>query len=684
MSDRGNYGFSNIPMASISYGPQIAIVGAGPRGTSVLERISASAMQFINHDSWLTIHIIDQYPPGAGKVWRTDQSALLMMNTPASQNTLFTDDSVKCNGPIVKGLSLYDWLKRNDHIIGPNGYPTRVQCGTYLRWVYDHVVETLPKNVRVKFYPAQAQELLEGSIEGLYKLRLSTGEIDNLSAVILAQGHVEKDLVDDKEDVGEVKKQSRYAEEHKLIYVPPCNAANSDLSNIKETDSVLMVGLGLGFIDYLALLTEGRGGEFVEENCKLVYKCSEKEPKAIYCFSRRGVPYHARAPNQRTAEQQHKPLFITQERIKQFRENAKNEASSFEPVLWPLIVKEVEFVYYRQLLRLRDEPTETIKKFENDFVTGSDKLRRELIKSLNLEAWDWNLVKHPEKTFNRELTFQSNMIRYLEEDVRQAQLGDVYGPHAAARSVLRHIRNDLRHIIDHRGVRDNDKKDLSRRFASLDLFLATGPPLIRIQQLVALMDANIVKILPKSTKISEDENKWKVESIYPETSATEDQQPKLVDVLIEARVQKPSLENTSDTLLRNMFMSGKCQSHINNGINTGGLDINEKNQVITKSQASAEDNQAPVDNSRTPGDDSQAPAEDKVDDRLFALGIPTEGVVWMATYLPVPNSNSAALLKADTVARGALRRAQKDLIDGKVDRAVQQQNQAANLPNGQQ
>jgi len=41
-------------------------------------------------------------------MWRTSQPGELLMNTVASQVTLFTDDSVDCAGPTVPGPSLYE------------------------------------------------------------------------------------------------------------------------------------------------------------------------------------------------------------------------------------------------------------------------------------------------------------------------------------------------------------------------------------------------------------------------------------------------------------------------------------------------------------------------------------------------------------------------------------------------
>ena len=73
---------------------EIAIVGAGPRGVSLLERIGAN-VAVDPPGVPVSVHLIDPYPPGPGQVWRTDQAGSLLMNTVASQVTLFTDPTVE-------------------------------------------------------------------------------------------------------------------------------------------------------------------------------------------------------------------------------------------------------------------------------------------------------------------------------------------------------------------------------------------------------------------------------------------------------------------------------------------------------------------------------------------------------------------------------------------------------------
>ncbi|MEU6347943.1 FAD/NAD(P)-binding protein [Streptomyces sp. NPDC047072] len=101
-----------MPAPTADHAPvSVALVGAGPRGTSVLERLCASAPELLPPGARLRVHVVDPSPPGPGRVWRTTQSPELLMNTVASQVTLYTDDSVDCSGPIRRGPSLYEWAR---------------------------------------------------------------------------------------------------------------------------------------------------------------------------------------------------------------------------------------------------------------------------------------------------------------------------------------------------------------------------------------------------------------------------------------------------------------------------------------------------------------------------------------------------------------------------------------------
>ncbi|WSG25675.1 FAD/NAD(P)-binding protein [Streptomyces europaeiscabiei] len=352
----------------------IALVGAGPRGTSVLERLCASAPELLRPGTRLTVHFVDPAPPGPGQVWRTAQSPHLLMNTVASQVTLFTDDSVDCSGPIRPGPSLYEWAiggkRKSDGShqsggsdeLGPDDYPTRAQYGRYLEWVFAEVVRGAPPGIRVEVHATRAVRLDDApddAPEGGQRLTLATGRVlTGLAAVVLTQGHLP--TVPDRTE----RDLTAYAARHGLRHFPPANPADLDLSPVAPGEPVLLRGLGLNFFDHMALLTTGRGGHFVHDDEQeggkdggkdggkkaLRYIPSGHEPR-LYAGSRRGVPHHARGDNAKGPYGRHTPLVLTPEVIAAFRKRADSgEAPDFLAEIWPLVAKEVETVYYEGVL----------------------------------------------------------------------------------------------------------------------------------------------------------------------------------------------------------------------------------------------------------------------------------------------------------------------------------------------
>ena len=187
----------------------IAIVGGGPRAISVVERLGsflrdsadqASADDKSAHSAGnVAIHLIDDVEPGAGRVWRTDQSSTLCMNTLADAVTLFTEPGSSVRGPVLEGPTLYEWfqLLRGDAVqprptdsdssrarkktelfrefpptmpadyeeevrqSRPESHPSRALYGHYLRWVFDITVDRLRAipGVTVHIHNARAVDI---------------------------------------------------------------------------------------------------------------------------------------------------------------------------------------------------------------------------------------------------------------------------------------------------------------------------------------------------------------------------------------------------------------------------------------------------------------------------------------------------------------------------------------------
>ncbi|MFF4831504.1 FAD/NAD(P)-binding protein [Streptomyces sp. NPDC001315] len=598
------------------------MVGAGPRGTSVLERLCASAPELLPPGVRLTVHVVDPAPPGPGRVWRTAQSAELLMNTVACQVTLFTDDSVDCSGPVRPGPSLYEWA---DGALGPDDYPTRAAYGRYLEWVFAKAVREAPDTVRVETHRARAVRLDDAS-DGRQVLTLDDGRVlPALSAVVLAQGHLPT-AAD-----GTQQRLAAYAGRHGLRHVPPANPADVDLCGLAPGEPVLLRGLGLNFFDHMALLTTGRDGHFVHDarGGRLRYIPSGREPR-LYADSRRGIPYQARGDNAKGPYGRHTPLVLTPEVVAGFRKRADSgEAPDFLAEIWPLVAKEVETVYYTSLIPLTCRPDFTERFLAVPHRDPQEALLLDEFDVPLTDRWCWDRTSRPyaERDFEHPGQWRDWLLSYLREDAAQAALGNTRGPLKAALDVLRDLRNELRLIVDHGGLTGPSRRDhLDRWYTPLNAFLSIGPPRRRVEELVALLEAGVIEVLGPRLQVRCEDGAWVAHSPDVPGSAVR------VTTLIEARLPEPDLRRTSDDLLTQLLKTGRCRPHTVDGYETGGLDVTQRPYHLID-------------------------REGRPHARRFAFGVPTEGVHWVTAAGARPGVDSVTLSDADAIARAALRAA---------------------------
>ncbi|MEU5341432.1 FAD/NAD(P)-binding protein [Streptomyces sp. NPDC020766] len=609
----------------------VALVGAGPRGTSVLERLCASAPELLAPGTRLTVHVVDPSPPGPGRVWRTAQPAELLMNTVASQVTLFTDDSVDCSGPIRPGPSLHTWAhgekgEQGEHgELGPDDYPTRAQYGQYLEWVFGEVVRGAPPALRVLTHRARATRLHE-TADGHQILVLDNGRtLPDLSAVVLAQGHLP--AVADRAQ----QRLAAYADRHGLCHVPPANPADLDLSRVAPGETVLLRGLGLNFFDHMALLTTARGGRFRRTTAGLRYLPSGREPR-LRAGSRRGIPYQARGDNAKGPYGRHVPLVLTPDVISRFRKRADSgDAPDFLTEIWPLVAKEVETVYYEGLLG----PDATlIRGFRERFLAVSHRDPQEAavlgeFGIAEANRWSWDRISRPYggRVFAGPGDFREWLLGHLREDAAQAALGNVDGPLKAALDVLRDLRNELRQIVDHGGLGGASRREhLDRWYTPLNAFLSIGPPRRRIEEMTALIEAGVLEVLGPRLEVRAEGGAWVAHSPdVPGSTVT-------ATTLVEARLPEPDLRRTADELLARLLKTGQCRPHTVDGYETGGLDVTQCPYRLIDRQGRSHP-------------------------RRFAIGVPTEGVHWVTAAGARPGVDSVTLSDADAVARAVLRTA---------------------------
>lgn len=642
-----------------SGGLTVCIVGAGPRGLSVLERLCANERKSSSSSS-VTVHIVDPCRPGSGKVWRTTQSRHLLMNTVASQVTIYTDDSVEMEGPVEDGPSLYEWSSSlslpgteagqrstadgaflaEARRLGPDSYPGRALYGRYLEDAFDRVVAAAPAHVTVRVHRAQAVALDNSGPAQAQRLTLDNGtRLTGLDAVVLVVGHVHA------QPTPHEARMAKEAQNRGLTHIQPANPADVDLPELVPGEAVLLRGLGLNFFDHMALLTTGRGGRFERTQGRLRYLPSGHEPR-LYAGSRRGVPYHARGENEKGAHGRYLPRLLTPQLTKRLlAQAAGGQQLHFGTEVWPLVSKEVESVYYGTLLSASGRDAERAAFVDRYLALPPGESdthgpgRRELLDEYGIEHtqhWNWAKISLPygQRVFTDRADFRAWLLEHLAADVREARAGNLSGPLKAALDVLRDLRNEIRLVVDHGRLEGNSyRDDLQGWYTPLNAFLSIGPPVSRIEELIALIEAGTVELIGPGMRVHVNPA-GPDGPVFEATSDRVGGEPVHAHTLIEARLPEPDIRRTADPLLAQLLAAGEITPYRiattrGTSYETGGVAVTERPYRVMDAQG-------------------------RPHPRRFAYGVPTEAVHWVTAAGIRPGVNSVTLSDSDAIARAVL------------------------------
>ncbi|WP_062647132.1 FAD/NAD(P)-binding protein [Streptomyces maremycinicus] len=504
----------------------LVIVGAGPRGTGLIERIAANAPE-LYAGSPLEIHLVDPHPPGAGRIWRAAQSPLLWMNSHAEDVTMFTDESVEMAGPVRPGPTLHEWAG-----IAGRTFADRQIQGSYLRWVHEQAVAALPPGVTVHHHPTRALRV-SGPRTGRQEVWLE-GRNRPLPAdlVVLALGHLDAELDEEQRAL------ASYAREHGLLHLPPDFTADSDLSALPAGEPVLVRGFGLAFVDLMVLLTEGRGGRYEGDT----YVPSGQEP-VLYVGSRRGVPYHSKIGYDWTGERPPLPRFLGPAEIDGLL--ARPEGFDFRRDVWPLVEKELGFAHYHRLFTVHTERTAIAwTDFEEKYEAAAAGAEREALVAsavpdprdrLDLAALDRPLEAVTYGSFEE---FQEGLRGYVESDLSRR--------HDPAHSTDLAVFLGLLSVYGQL-IRLGDIGSWWHGFFS---YLASGPPGPRLGQLLALSRAGVLKFVGADMAVHARDGVFRASSPTVPGRSVE------ARALVEARLPEPTLRRALDPLLRELHADG--------------------------------------------------------------------------------------------------------------------------------
>ncbi|MEV5596868.1 FAD/NAD(P)-binding protein [Streptomyces sp. NPDC052496] len=599
--------------------PAVVLVGAGPRGTGLIERIAANAPELYG-DAPLDLHLVDPYPPGAGRVWRRDQSPLLWMNSTAEDVTMFTDESVELRGPVRPGPSLAEWagrvrageipvpgeLAEAVRGLGPRGFAGRQVQSAYLEWVYAQAVTALPEGVAVHEHRRRAVRVAgpRGGRQQVWLEGCSTPLAADL--VVLALGHLDAQPPPEQRDL------AAFAARHHLAYLPSGFTADADLDGLVPGEPVLVRGFGLAFVDLMVLLTEGRGGAYgTGPGGEPVYRPSGKEP-VLYVGSRRGVPYHSKIGYPWQGERPPLPRYFGPAQVDELL--ARPGGYDFRRDVWPLIAKELGHAHYHRLFTAHPERVRADRAaFEEEYAAAEPfgAGLRALVAAavpdpadrLDLDALDQPLagVRHADAD-----ALQDGLRRCIEADLARRH-DPAHSPDHAVFLALLSVYGQL--------VRLGDHGPWWHGFFS---HLASGPPGPRLRQLLALSRAGVVRFLGAGTTVTADAERGAF-------VARSESVPGLrveARALVEARIPQPTVACTKDALLRGLYEDGAAATR------SGLLAV-------------------------TPGDGRVLDRSGQPHPRRFALGPHTDARASGA--FARPRTNAPAFRQNDATARALLR-----------------------------
>ncbi len=642
--------------------PVVCLIGVGPRGTCVIERLGAIAREAVGDRAW-TLHLVDDAPFGAGRIWRLDQTQELCMNTLSGAVTLFTDEATTVMGPVSPGPTMQEWcllvrdaldgtdaaadvpaahraafaatplpsaffaqphLLDEARIVRPESHPSRALYGAYITWCFDHALAALPASVTVVKHRTRAVGIsAAGDREHVL---LADGTAIAVDDVILSPGWLAS-----AEPDAEAQLTAAVRHRDDLVWVRQGSPVEQELDAVPAGAPAIVRGLGMGFFDAMALLTIGRGGRFRDDGGRLVYEPGGGEP-VMHVTSRRGIPFHAKSLWGGL------PPAARQTYFSRFDPSGIGRPIDFERDLWPRIVQDSLAGWYRavaelepaalegsleDILRLVDDPALALDAAAFDAAVAplvpDPRHRFDLVSLMSPDTAAWS---SPD-------AFQAWVVQYVETDLAEARLGMA----SPLKRALWEVNAARKHASKYMGfthaTAETHASGLYRSFASFGQMIGSGPPAFRNAQLLALADAGLVRFLGPAGRVGLDAHGFTGESALVAGSRVS--APALVDAFMNAHDARASL----DPLMRGLTDRGIVRPH-RRRTRTG--------ESVAGSGYAVE-----------PGTSRVIGLDDTVTPRIQIIGIPVDDTRGDTVISPMPRVNATFLREADGAAHAALR-----------------------------
>lgn len=498
----------------------LAIIGAGPRGLSVLERLIALHVP----GRTLRVEMVDPQLPGVGAHPIT-QPDYLLANTVAGQITVFRHDDPDAAPGGVTGPSLAEWAGCATDV-----YLPRRRLGEYFAFAFEHLRRRLPAGLELHVHRASAQRLSR-TAQG-WDLDLDDGTVVRTDFVVLASGHGTNRPTADEDRLSEFAASARSAG-RATAFLPRVYPLSA-LETIQPGSRVAVRGMGLSAIDVVLALTVGRGGRFVRgADGERVYRASGAEP-VIGVYSRYGRAFWPRARNQKSPADVYRPEHLTVDHVRSLRARGKID---FGRDIVPLLLRDIERASSRlaphaDLRAIADALTSPIPAGSPDPAVA-----------------------------------QRRLVEFYRLDERRAAAGNMHDPFKAGADAIRDLRNEIRTVVEHGGLTAESHRQFVEVYAPLLHVISAGPPRVRAREWRALFDAGVLRMLPSPSTLHLDADRGRF------VLQSDGHAPAEVDVVVSGAVEAFLPERDASALVRDLLVDGHARIYLNDGYHPGGFDI---------------------------------------------------------------------------------------------------------------
>jgi hypothetical protein len=504
----------------------------------------------------IAVHVVEPGTPGSG-VYDITQPDYLLLNNPCGQLTLYPFET-ESDQPAY-GVSLYDWVIARGYrwvgdrcAVDPAGEPIephhflpRRLMGEYLDWFYRALLASAPPNLRVVHHRTSAVDLVARR-DGREEVRLADGSSVVVDHVIVTTGHT----------------LNRDANGLPTIRPYP---VTSYVDRIPDGAKVAVSGMGLVAVDVVTALTIGRGGEFVADGTGLRYRPSGREP-ALRLYNRSGLPFTAKPVTGSERVNVYEPLICTPEAVDALtgRSTGRRRQVDVRRELLPLLFAEMYARYYAQMA-FRAEGSRAAGAAVRERLRAAwlqDRFKNELARlaaihgSFDAEA----LFFGNPGGYHSSEDYESFVYQSLSDDVREAEVPDARSPVKSAAWVFRIFRDSIRSVVELGGLTLDSYLDFNGDICSRSHRLVAGPPALRSRQMLALMDAGVVRMPygpapdrePSAGPSPLGGSPMRISSTALEEPYADD-----VDLVIRGHLEEPRIANSMSPLLNSLYSSGR-------------------------------------------------------------------------------------------------------------------------------